>query len=190
MRLARSWRVWRCNPGATEARPRIEKPTRNSLHPRHEHCLHPRPLILAWIVYAITKSSGMESAAKRKAASAAVGDGDSRPAKRQKVPVRAGCDGGVCRVGGGLEMGERCRLQCGMAAEQERATPGGSTSSPSPPAAPPCHRNTTSSTGDADGHGRGLACRYWAKIADNGLFARRSNPTPMQRRLRGRRRRA
>jgi hypothetical protein len=31
----------------------------------------------------------MESAAKRKAASAAVGDSDGRPAKRQKVPVCA-----------------------------------------------------------------------------------------------------
>jgi hypothetical protein len=31
----------------------------------------------------------MESAAKRKAASASVGDYDGRPAKRQKVPVRA-----------------------------------------------------------------------------------------------------
>lgn len=31
----------------------------------------------------------MESASKRKAASAALGDGDGRPPKRQKAPVRA-----------------------------------------------------------------------------------------------------
>jgi hypothetical protein len=56
---------------------------------------HTRPayrqqsLVLTWIDYATTKSEEMESAAKRKAANAGVGDGDARPAKRQKVPVRA-----------------------------------------------------------------------------------------------------
>jgi len=43
----------------------------------------------------------MESAAKRKAASAAMGDGDGRPAKRQKVPVRAAPQGVASSVGGG-----------------------------------------------------------------------------------------
>ena len=43
----------------------------------------------------------MESAAKRKAASAAVGDGEGRPAKRQKVPVCAVPNGVECIVGGG-----------------------------------------------------------------------------------------
>ena len=48
----------------------------------------------------------MESAAKRKAASAAAGDHDGRPAKRQKGTVRAGCGGGRCIVGRVLEMDE------------------------------------------------------------------------------------
>jgi hypothetical protein len=43
----------------------------------------------------------MESAAKRKAASASVGDNDGRPAKRQKVPVRAAPESVDCIVGGG-----------------------------------------------------------------------------------------
>jgi hypothetical protein len=48
----------------------------------------------AWKDYATTELAKMESAAKRKAASAAMGEGDGRPAKRQKVPVRATPRGG------------------------------------------------------------------------------------------------
>lgn len=80
----------------------------------------------------------MESAAKRKAASAAVGDSDGRPAKRQKVPVRAACIGGRGIGGGGLEMVDEGRVRCGMAPGRAARDTWGSTSRPSPPPAPPC----------------------------------------------------
>jgi hypothetical protein len=75
----------------------------------------------------------MESAAKRKAASAAVGDSDGRPSKRQKVPVRAACIGGSWTVGHGLETCEEWRVEnggvvvatAGTLLEKKRATPPG-----------------------------------------------------------------
>lgn len=87
-------------------------------HPHQTPFRHQQPLALAWIDYATAKSAKMESAAKRKAASAAMGDGDGRPAKRQKVPVRAVPNRVEGIVGGGSQLVgavERCRSRCGMA---------------------------------------------------------------------------
>lgn len=78
----------------------------------------------------------MESAAKRKAASAAVGDSDGRPTKRQKVPVRAACIGGDCIAGGGLETWRGVGSDAGWLLDKKRATPGGSTSMPIASAGP------------------------------------------------------
>lgn len=76
------------------------------LRPRTPRKLHRPTFAPAWIDYATTKQVEMESAAKRKAASAAMGDSDGRPAKRQKVPVRAAPQGVECIVGGGPAMRE------------------------------------------------------------------------------------
>jgi hypothetical protein len=86
--------------------------------PLHSHTgryPHQPTLAPAWIHYATTNPGKMESASKRKAASAAMGDSDGRPAKRQKVPVRATPKSADCIVGGGLDMCERRRSRCGMA---------------------------------------------------------------------------
>jgi len=81
------------------ARQRVEPATRISLHQRHDPDLHRRVLASTWSDNAIPATPSMESAAKRKAGSAAAGDGDGRPAKRQKVPVRAACQRVAACVG-------------------------------------------------------------------------------------------
>jgi hypothetical protein len=94
-----------------------EEATRFWLHSDNRISLHPpttryrarSTFVPAWIDYATTEQVGMESAAKRKAASAAMGDGDGRPAKRQKMPVRAAPRVVECLVGGGSGRREECR---------------------------------------------------------------------------------
>jgi hypothetical protein len=98
------------------------------LHSPNTRYLRRPTLAPAWKAYATAIPAKMESASKRKAAGAAVADGDGRPAKRQKVPVCAAPKCADCIVGGGSEACERRWSRCGWLLDGARRL--GSTSSP------------------------------------------------------------